>query len=133
MRNILIVDDEEQIVSVLKEFLILRGYNVFTSPDGPTALSKINEVKPQVVLLDIIMPGMNGIDTLIKIKEIDQDIVVVMMSALSERDLIRKAIMMGAHDYVIKPFDLDYIDTVIMTKIGGFSSNLDPKIVSKVF
>jgi DNA-binding response OmpR family regulator len=133
MRNILVVDDEEQIVSVLKEFLVIRGYNVFTSPDGPSALSKINEVKPQVVLLDIIMPGMNGIDTLIKIKEIDSDIGVVMMSALSERELVKKAILLGAHDYVIKPFDLDYIDAVIMTKIAGFSSNLESKIVSKLF
>jgi len=132
MRKVLVVDDEEQIVNALKIFLTTRGYNVFTAPDGPTAISRINEINPLVVLLDIIMPGMNGIDALVKIRDIDRNIRVVMMSALEESELIKKALKLGACDYVIKPFDLDYIDTVISVKIANLSDELKTKNIYQI-
>lgn len=124
MKKVLIVDDEEQIVNGLKVFLTTRGYDVYVAPDGPTAINRINEIKPSVVLLDIIMPGMNGIDTLIKIKKINRNIGVVMMSALAECEQINEALQLGASDYVIKPFDLNYIDKVLMVKIAEKSDEL---------
>jgi DNA-binding response OmpR family regulator len=127
MKKVLVVDDEEQIVNALKIFLTTRGYNVFTAPDGPTAINRINEVGPSVVLLDIVMPGMNGIDALVKIRDIDRNVRVVMMSALAESELIKKALQLGACDYVIKPFDLGYIDTVIAVKIANLSDKLEAR------
>ncbi len=125
MNKILVVDDEEEIIQVLKEFLKMKGYEVFTAQNGFAALEKINETRPSVVLLDIIMPGINGIDTLIKIKESDQNIGVVMMSALSDRELVKKALQLGAYDYIIKPFDLKYLDMVILNKIAELTSKLE--------
>lgn len=131
MNKILIVDDEAQIVEVLKKFLNIRGYEVFTAFSGHEAIKTMNETRPSVVLLDIIMPGMNGIDTLVKIKEIDQDIGVVIMSALSDRELIDKAIELGASDYIIKPFDLKYVEKVIMSKIAEHAFKLKSKDQSR--
>ena len=71
MEKILVVDDELEVCNALREFLSLKGYEVHTAQDGVTAISQVKEVKPHIVLLDMIMPGMGGIDVLKEIKRID--------------------------------------------------------------
>jgi DNA-binding NtrC family response regulator len=117
MERILVVDDEVEVCKVLKEFLASKGYEVHTALDGSTAISKVKEVRPHIVLLDIIMPGMGGIDVLKEIKGIDHRVGVIMVTAVADHELARRAIELGAYDYITKPMDLNYLETVVMVKI----------------
>jgi len=116
--KILVVDDEQEICNMLKEFLTLKGYVVTAVLNGEEALVKIKEEKPVVVLLDIKMPGMDGIEVLKKIKEIDKQIpVVVMITAVKDEDIARKCMDLGAYDYITKPLSLEYLETVLAVKL----------------
>jgi DNA-binding NtrC family response regulator len=117
MERILVVDDEIEVCNVLQEFLSSKGYEVYSALDGPTAISKVKEVRPHIVLLDIIMPGMGGIDVLKEIGEVDSRVGVIMVTAVADHELAKRAIELGAYDYLTKPMDLDYLETVVLVKI----------------
>ena len=117
MARILIVDDEAEVLDFLAEELRDRDYEVETALTGEEAIEKIKASRPHLMLLDITMPGMNGIETLKKAKEIDPRLAVVMVTAVAEEDIARDAMKMGAHDYIRKPVDLNYLNLVVMTKI----------------
>ncbi len=117
MERILVVDDEEEVLNTLEDFLTTKGYEVHTANNGLTAIEKVKEVKPHIVLLDIIMPGMGGFDVLKEIKKIDPKIGVIMATAVTDEELAKRTLQLGAYDYVMKPFDLNYIETVVMVKI----------------
>ena len=117
MIKILVVDDEHEACDALKEFLSMKGYEVSTAQDGQTALRKIKEYDPQIVLLDVIMPGMNGIKVLQQIKKMDPKIGVIMVTVVTDETQAKKALQLGAYDYITKPVDLNYLDTVVMVKI----------------
>lgn len=117
MEKILIVDDEIEICKALEEFLTIKGYEVFTAGNGQEALSVVQAEKPHIVLLDIIMPGMSGIETLQEIKKISPATGVVMITAVTDEALGNHALHLGADDFITKPVDLDYLETVLMMKI----------------
>jgi len=117
MDRILVVDDEAEVCSALKDFLSLKEYEVETALDGPTALKKVEEFNPHIVLLDIIMPGMGGIDVLSSIKNIDPKIGIVMTTAVADEEIARRTIQLGAYDYILKPIDLNHLETVLMVKM----------------
>ncbi len=117
MERILIVDDEIEICNTLHEFFSLRGYEAHMAFDGPTAIRKVKEVRPHIVFLDMIMPGMGGIDVLKEIKKIDPTVGVVMLSAVIDHELAKRSLELGAYDYLTKPIDLEYLETVAMVTI----------------
>ncbi len=117
MEKILVVDDEIEVCNALKEFLCIKGYRVFTAQNGKDALSIVKEKKPHIVLLDIIMPGMSGIETLEEIKKVAPGVGIVMITAVTDEALGNKALKLGANDFITKPVDLDYLETVLMVKI----------------
>jgi DNA-binding response OmpR family regulator len=117
MERILVVDDEIEVCNVLKEFLDSKGYETHIALTGRTALSQVKEVKPRIVLLDIIMPGMGGIDVLKEIKKIDPTVGVIMVTAVDDHELAMQTLELGADDYITKPLDLNYIELVVMAKI----------------
>jgi DNA-binding response OmpR family regulator len=117
MERILVVDDEKEVCRALEEFLILKGYEVTTAFDGPSALAAIRNKKPNVVLLDIIMPGMSGIEVLREIKTNHPGIGVIMITAVTDEAQGNATLAMGADDYITKPVDLDYLELVLMVKI----------------
>lgn len=117
MEKILVVDDEIEACNALKEFLDTKGYEVCTAQDGKTALDKVRELRPQLVLLDMIMPGMHGIEVLQGIKKIDPNIGVIMVTVVTDEAKAKKTLQLGAYDYITKPVDLNYLDTVVMVKI----------------
>jgi len=121
MIRMLVVDDEVEICKVLSVFFTSKNYKVFTAVDGMTALKLVKEVKPQVVLLDIIMKGMNGIDVLKQIKKIDPDIGVTMITGMGDEELASRSLQEGAFDCVIKPFKLDYIESMVSTMVAFYS------------
>jgi DNA-binding NtrC family response regulator len=77
----------------------------------------VKEIKPQLVLLDIMMPGISGIETLKLIKKIDPNIPVIMVTGVSDEATAKSAIDLGAYDYVKKPIDFDYLNASILTKL----------------
>lgn len=108
MRSILVVDDE---LSIRESFsLILEGkYQIYLAASGEAALKVVADQKVDMVYLDVRMPGMNGIETLQRLRQIDPDVEVIMVTAVNDVHNASKAINLGARNYVVKPFDVDHI------------------------
>ncbi len=117
MERVLVVDDEVQVCNALKEFLTLKKYEVETALDGPTALKKVEEFKPHIVLLDIIMPGMGGTDVLKEIRSKNPKIGIIMITAVVDEEIANRTIQLGAYDYITKPIDLNHLESVLMVKM----------------
>ncbi len=115
--RILVVDDEEDICSTLADFLNEKGYEVFTAVTGEAALCLLKESRPHIMLLDIRMPGMDGIEILRHIRKIDSEVGVIMITAFHDIDIAQEALKLGASDFVTKPIDMPYLDTSIRVKI----------------
>ena len=110
--NVLVVDDEEEI-GILFQRLLGGTQKVTVARDGQEALEKVREKPFDLVFLDVKLPGMDGVETLEKLKQIVPDAVVVMMSGYSVEEDISRALKMGAQDFIAKPFkDPDQIMTI---------------------
>ena len=119
--KILVVDDEETVREMLVTYLETEGYDVGTADSGVTALQVIEEFKPQVVLLDIRMPDMDGLQCLRSIMKQNPDIAVVMMSGFVSEQIARKTLEIGAFDYVNKPISLEHLMRILqLVKISKF-------------
>jgi DNA-binding NtrC family response regulator len=111
-RRLLIVDDEPLILEVLTEHF--KGeYEVETALNGADALGAILRERPDIVLLDINMPRMNGVQVLKDIKQIDDSIAVIMVTASEQVTMAAEALRSGAFGYVPKPFDFRYLDHML--------------------
>ena len=113
MSKIMVVDDEVKECELLERFLERKGYDVITFYNGEKALERVKYEKPDVILLDIKMPGMDGIEVLRNIREFDKDVGVIMVTALNDKATGIAATRLGANDYVTKPVDLDHLETSI--------------------
>ena len=108
-QKILIVDDEPDIRDLLSRWLVAEGYDCITAPDGNFALKSLTEGGVQLVLTDIMMPGMSGVDLLTVTKTLFQDVAVVMVTAVDDKDTGEMALDLGAFGYITKPFDRNNI------------------------
>ena len=117
MARILIVDDEEDVVNFLPKEFTKRDYEVETALSGEEAIEKVKETRPHLVLLDIRMPGMGGIAALRQAKEFDLHLGVIMTTAVHDEEIAKRSMKLGAHDYVTKPIDFNYLNLTMMTKI----------------
>lgn len=109
-RKILIVDDDTQILSMLTKFLTSRGYDIHTEIDGWKAIDSITKVKPHLILLDIAMPGLDGLNALDLIRFLGPEkapIPVFILSGLVQADFQKKASALGVKRFIAKPFNLD--------------------------
>ncbi len=102
---ILVADDEEEIRKILGRILEKEGFKVITAPDGQQALQRICFDSPDIVMLDVRMPGLNGMEVLKKIKEIDDDLPVILVTAYADIHQAVEAMKDGAYDYLAKPFE----------------------------
>lgn len=107
--TVLVIDDQPGIRRLLTEVLTEEGYTVVTAINGIDGVTKTKEVKPALILMDMKMPGMDGIETLREIKRLGQGDRVIMMTAYGELDLVNQAREMGAYGYITKPFDIIYL------------------------
>ncbi len=115
--KILVVDDDVMVRNFLERFLSKKSYQVDTAENGNQAIEIIKKERPHLVLLDIKMPAMNGIDVLKEIKKIDPSVGVIMITALQEEEIAQEAMRLGADDYICKPFDIDYLENSVLAKI----------------
>jgi len=113
--NTLVVDDEIESTESIKNYLLKKGYNVDVAFTGEEALLKIKANKPDIVLLDIRLPGMDGIIILKAIKDIDKSIVVIMTSAIEDEKVIQEALKIGADGYIVKPFNMAKLEATILS------------------
>ncbi|NQT80380.1 MAG: sigma-54-dependent Fis family transcriptional regulator [Candidatus Aminicenantes bacterium] len=111
--QILVIDDEKDVCDLFKKALTPEGYLVSTALDGGSGLKVVKEKKPDIVLLDLKMPKMNGIEVLREIKKIDKNIVVIVITGYGTMDTARMAMTFGAFDYITKPVDLEYLKAII--------------------
>ena len=103
--NVLIVDDLTFIKIVLRDIIEKAGFRVVgEASNGEQAITQYQDTRPDVVLMDITMPGMDGLTALKKIREIDPAARVIICSALGQQQLIVQAIQLGAKDFIVKPF-----------------------------
>ena len=107
--KILIVDDQFGIRILLNEVLQKEGYETYQAANGVQALEIVTKHAPDLVLLDMKIPGMDGIEILKRMKVIDKDIRVIIMTAYGELDMIQEAKDLGAMTHFAKPFDIDDI------------------------
>ena len=118
-KNILICDDAAFMRMMIKDILTKNGYTVAgEAENGVKAVEKYNEVKPDLVLMDITMPEMDGIEALRKIKEQDPSAVVVMCSAMGQQAMVIESIQAGAKDFIVKPFQPDRVLEAVKKVIG---------------
>ena len=123
MQRVLIVDDEELIRDSLKKAATEQGYEVFLSKNGKEALKFVEEVAVDLVLLDLKLPDMNGIDVLKRIKETDEDLLVIIITGYASVESAVKAIKIGAYDYIKKPFKADSIKLILKLALDKLKLN----------
>lgn len=109
MKRVLIVDDEPELTDVVREYLADR-YEVMVAHSGPAALKSARSKRPDVVFLDINMPGPSGLEVLKELRRMDATIAVIMVTVNTEVGVVQECLREGAFAYVPKPFDLKYVE-----------------------
>ena len=118
-KNILICDDAAFMRMMIKDILTKNGYNIAgEAENGLKAVEKYNETKPDLVLMDITMPEMDGIQALKKIKEGDPNACIIMCSAMGQQAMVIEAIQSGAKDFIVKPFQAERVLEAVKKVVG---------------
>ena len=118
-KNILICDDAAFMRMMIKDILTKNGYNVAgEAENGARAVQKYNELKPDLVLMDITMPEMDGIQALKKIRENDPSALIIMCSAMGQQAMVIESIQSGARDFIVKPFNQERVLEAVKKVVG---------------
>jgi len=126
IKNILIIEDEPNVVAFVKQGLQEAGYTVYAAYDGEMGLALLAQESIDLILLDVILPGINGFDLAVKIKK-QQHVPIIFLSALSTTDNIVKGLDIGADDYLTKPFKFKELLArirVVSRKVAVVNTNL---------
>lgn len=118
LKSILIIDDEIEANDLIRTFLERRGYTVYGASDGQSGIDAIKTKKPDLVFLDIKMPGMDGIDVLLKLKEENISAKIIVVTGLSEGEQIEKAKTLGILGVLKKPLQMSALIELIKQNIG---------------
>ena len=113
MNKILVIDDEKATLTMFRLFLEAYGYRVLTAQDGTSGLKIFKSEKPSVVLTDIKMPGMDGLEILQKIKEIEPKTEVIVITGHGDTDLAEQALKLNALDFIPKPIKKEALDAAL--------------------
>jgi DNA-binding NtrC family response regulator len=117
--KILVVDDDAEVRMATRDFLSSKGYEVRVAEGGREALRMLDASPADVVLLDVAMPDMDGMETLKRIVAAHPAMPVIMVTANADIEITSKVLQLGAADYVPKPFDLDYLDQAISIQLSA--------------
>jgi two-component system OmpR family response regulator len=122
--KLMLVDDEPHILQFLELGLVNEGFEVKTAPEGMSAVTLAREYEPHVVVLDVMMPGMDGFEVCKLLKQESDNIAVIMLTAKDEVEDRVKGLTLGADDYLIKPFSFDEL----LARIGARLRNQFPSL-----
>lgn len=111
--SILVVDDQLGVRRLLYEAFQDEEYIVKLAQNGPDAIAQINAFQPDLVLMDMKMPGMSGLEVLRHLKNEDKDLKVILMTAYGELEIIAEAMALGVTEYVTKPFDINEVRALV--------------------
>ena len=118
-KNVLVCDDAAFMRMMIKDILSKNGYNIAgEAENGAKAVEKYNELKPDLVLMDITMPEMDGIQALKAIKQGDPNATVIMCSAMGQQAMVIESIQAGAKDFIVKPFQADRVLEAVRKAVG---------------
>ncbi len=117
--KVLVIDDQLGIRRLLMEVLTEDGFTVLTAANGYEGIQKVKDGNPALILMDMKMPGMDGIETLRELKRLGWADKVIMMTAYGELDLVNQARELGAHAYITKPFDIVALCKLIHEQVAN--------------
>ncbi|TZE83343.1 response regulator [Calorimonas adulescens] len=118
-KNILIVDDAAFMRMMIRDILTKNGYTVIGEADnGATALDKYQELSPDLVIMDITMPEVDGIQAVREIRRVDPNAKIIMCSAMGQQAMVIEAIQAGARDFIVKPFQAERVIEAVKKIIG---------------
>lgn len=117
MIKILVVDDEAGVCESIKRTFSYVGFTVFTATSAQKALNILNKQKPKIIFLDLLMPDVNGLDLLQQIKKINENVIVIIVTVKDDEETKKRALQLGADEYITKPFSFDELRTVAVQKI----------------
>jgi len=118
-KTILLVDDAAFMRMMLKDILTKSGYNIIgEAENGVKAIEKYKELKPDLTILDITMPEMDGIEAAKGIKAADSDAIIIMCSAMGQQSMVIESIQAGARDFIVKPFQANRVLEAVQKVIG---------------
>lgn len=115
--KILVVDDDPDVRDLLSKFLILKGFEVFEASRGEKGLEVARSQKPDLIILDMMMPGISGLEILKALKKESPQTPVLVLSAVDEEKKAREAIQLGAYDYVVKPIQLEEFSSNFLNRL----------------
>ena len=118
-KKIMLIDDDPNVRHVVGDFLADKGYLICEAADGLEGLDLIPKEKPNLILLDVVMPKLNGLETLKKISELHPNVVVIILTGLNEIETAKQAIRLGACNYITKPINLETLHREFIKRILG--------------
>lgn len=126
LARILVVDDEASVTAILSDYLTEHRYDIVTAQSGAEALERLASDRPDAILLDLHMPGMDGIETLRRIQARDAHVPVLMITGNDDLAVAREALGLGAFDHILKPIDFDYLSRAVAKMLGAKASGTLP-------
>lgn len=131
--NILVADDEPSVQSLLKDILLKEGYNVILSSNGLEAINSFRNFSPDLILLDVRMPVMDGLEAFKIIRQENQEVLIIMITAYGTIETAVQAMKMGAFDYLVKPFNLEELKVVIKKALEMHNMSTELKSLRQEF
>lgn len=112
-RRVLVIDNEDDARRVCEELLTGEGYEVYSAADTSSGLDMVKSLKPDMVIMDLHLPEINGIEGLRRIKKLKDETLTVLVTSKGTMDTVKEAMRHGAYDYITKPFDIELVKEVI--------------------
>lgn len=122
--KVLVVDDQNGVRRLLEELFKKEGYEVTAAADGVESLEKVKTSSPDLILMDMKMPNMNGLEASQEIRKINSNIPIIMMTAYGETDVAQKALELGVRKYITKPFDILALRDMVREVLGQESDKI---------
>jgi len=128
-QRLLVVDDDQEVLRMVNRLFELEGYDVITAADGKSAMALLEEHEPDLIVLDIMMPELNGFQVLDLVRQ-SSDVPIIMLTARSEVTTLHNALALGADDYVKKPFHTRELLARVRAKLRRGGSGVSPPVAS---
>jgi DNA-binding response OmpR family regulator len=128
--KVLVIDDEPSIVELFTDYLTGQGFDVISAGGGEEGLDRLRSDSPDIVLLDMRMPGVDGLETLRRIRKVNMGVPVLMVSGNDDIAAAKEAIALGAFDYTLKPVDFNYLGRALDKMLASVVSSTEPGLIS---